>query len=229
MANGDGLLDASMTPASKTGEEDEATPLVLALCHEIGNLVGAVRLQAHLLDSEFSPKELASTSIEVEDLCARASALLSHMRPLLTDASRGGDQGVLPEAVLNALQYTLEDFGGRGVALSFDCQKGLPELSLDPDTVQQLLLTLAFGALEAARPRGCVVIRALPGDDAGGVSLVVEDDGEDEDLCDWSRQMLRGRVLACAVANRILVRRGGRLAVDRSQGITRVALVLPRK
>jgi len=229
MADNGASPAASTRAASKTGEEDEAARLALAVCHEIGNLVGAVRLQAHLLDSEFSPKELATASVEIEDLCARSSALLSLMRPLLSRVPRGGEEGAVPAALLNALQYVLEDCWGRGVTLSLECREGLPDVAADFDTLQHLLLTLAFGAMEAALPKGRVYIRALPGEASDEVCFAVEDDGPDEELADWSQQMLRGRPLACAVASRILARRGGRLEVDRSHETTRVALILPRK
>jgi two-component system sensor histidine kinase HydH len=212
---------------SKGGEEDEATRLALALCHEIGNLVGAVRLQAHLLDSEHSPKELAVASVEVEDLCARSSALLSLMRPLVSRVSRRTYEGVVPAAILNALQFILEDCGGRGVVVSVECREGLPGVAVDPDTMQQMLLTLAFGAMEAARPKGRVGIRALPGKGPDEVCFAVEDDGPDDELGDWSQQMLRGRPLVCAVASRMVTWWGGRLEVGRSDGVTRVALIVP--
>jgi signal transduction histidine kinase len=220
--------DSSAPATPKLGQEDEARRLALALCHEIGNLVGAVRLQAHLLDSELSPKQLATSSVEIEDACARSSAWLSLMRPLLSDVSRGGEYGVLPAAALSALHYTLEACGEPGVDVSIECGKDLPEVAADPDTVQHLLLTLVFGAMEAARPRGQVSIRAVPGQDADEVCLVVEDDADDA-LGDWRQEILRGRSLACALADQILSRRGGRLEVGRSQGINRVALILPCK
>jgi C4-dicarboxylate-specific signal transduction histidine kinase len=225
----DGTSPEFSVPAMpKAGRGDEVTRLALALCHEIANLVSGVRLQAHLLAPELSNKELATASVEIEDLCARSSAWLNLMRPLLSEVPRSGEYGVLPSAVLSALHYILEDCGGRGVGLSVECREGLPEVAADPDTVQQLLLTLVFGAMETARPRGHVSIRGLPGRDADEVRLVVEDDGEDE-LRDWDRETLRGRPLACALASQILAQRGGGLDVDRSQGTTRVTLRLPRR
>jgi len=214
---------------SKTGEEDEATRLVLALCHEIGNLVGAVRLQAYLLDSELSPKELAAASVEVEDLCARSSALLSLMRPLLSRVSRSTQEGAVPAAILSVLQYILEDCGGRGVVVSVECREGLPGVAIDPDAMLQMLLTLAFDAMEAARPKGRVDIRAVLGEGPDEVCFAVEDDGPDDELGAWSRQMLRGRPLACAVASRMVAWWDGRLEVDRSDGVTRVALIVPTR
>lgn len=227
MGGDHGAPDSPTPVRSKTGDEDEATRLALAMCHEIGNLVGAVRLQAHLLDSEDSPKELATASVEIDDLCARSSALLSLMRPLVSRVSRRTEEGVVPAAILNALQYILEDCGGRGVVVSVECREGLPGVAIGPDTMKQMLLTLAFGAMEVARPKGRVGIRALPGKGPDEVCFVVKDDGPDDEPMDWSQQMLRGRPLACAVASRMVAWWDGRLEVSRSDGVTRVALVVP--
>jgi nitrogen-specific signal transduction histidine kinase len=203
----------------------EGTELVLALCHEIGNLMGAIRLHAHLLDDDMRPRDLAMLSVDLDDLSARSSALLAHMRPLLLPGPRALDD-VKPEALLSGLQELMEDHGGRGAVLAFSADDSLPTLRTDQEVIHHLLLSLLYVTLETTSSTGSVSLRAEARED--GVAFVLEDDGDvDEDPTLWRDQMKRGRPLVCSVASEILRRRGGRLEVERSAGITRIALLLP--
>jgi nitrogen-specific signal transduction histidine kinase len=203
----------------------EGTELVLALCHEIGNLMGAIRLHAHLLDDDMGPRDLAMLSVDLDDLSARSSALLAHMRPLLLPGPRALDD-VKPEALLSGLQELMEDHGGRGAVLAFSAEDSLPTLRTDQEVIHHLLLSLLYVTLETTSSTGSVSLRAEARED--GVAFVLEDDGDvDEDPTLWRDQMKRGRPLVCSVASEILRRRGGRLEVERSAGITRIALLLP--
>ena len=206
-------------------KEREETELVFSLCHEIGNLVGAVRLQAHLLDEDLGARELALASVELDDLGARCAALLTHMRPLLSAGDRTSVR-IRPSQILESLSCLIEEHGGRGVKLVVEECPELPELELDPEVIRQLLVSFFYAAIEAAAPRGQVRVHAQRR--AGGVAFVLEDDGEvGEDPRRWAEQMRRGRPLLCAVANRILEKRGGRLEVERDAKCTRIAFVLP--
>lgn len=209
------------TSAESTHQEQ----LLFALCHEIGNLVGAVRLHAHLLDDDMGARELALASVELDDLSARASALLSHIRPLLSGPPlRRGE--VEPAALIGVVHKMMEEHGGRGTQLRVDVLPELPPVDVDQDAIHPLLTSLIFCALEATSSTGRVTLRVERRREA--VAFVVEDDGPvDEDPTLWHEQMRRGRPLICAVASVILEKRGGRLEVTRDGGRTALALVLP--
>jgi nitrogen-specific signal transduction histidine kinase len=199
--------------------------LVLALCHEIGNLIGAVRLHAHLIDDEMGTRDLARVSVELDDLSARASALLAHPRPLLS-ADSGSLSPVSPGAIVGSIQRVFDEHGGRGASISFEASEGLPEVQVDLEIVQRLLESLIWVALEAVTSKGSVWMRAEGRPE--GVAFVIEDDGDaDEDPALWADQMLRGRPLLCAIAQNIVGKRGGQLEVSRCDGITHVGVVLP--
>jgi len=205
---------------------EDGGPLVFALCHEVGNLLAAVRLRAHLVDEELGRRELAAASVEIDDLCARASALLAQVRPIL---SGPGDppRPVPAERVLSAVQQTLDDQGVRGVSLRLEMADDLPDIRVDPEVLHPVLLTLIQGAVEAASPRGAVVVRAEPS--GGDLAIAIRDDGdEEEDLSDWRSQPRRGRPLAWAAAERILEGWSGTLVVSRRDGGgTHVRVALP--
>jgi nitrogen-specific signal transduction histidine kinase len=210
-------------PEDQVAEEEHG--LVFALCHEIGNLVGAVRLHAHLLDEDMGARDLALASVELDDLSARASALLSHIRPTLSGPPQRRSE-VEPAALLGVVHKMMEEHGGRGTQLNIDVVPELPPVLADQDAIHPLLTSLIFCAMEAASARGSVTLRAERR--PGGVAFLVEDDGPvDEDPTQWRDQMRRGRPLICAVASAILRKRDGALEVDRSDGRTCVALVLP--
>jgi len=215
----------STESSQPAGEDSEENRLVFAVCHEIGNWVTAIRLQAHLLDEDLGPKDLALASIEVDELCARTSAVLSQLRPLLA-AGAPKQLSSTPAAVLSALEHGLTDLGGRGASLVIERADDLGELTLDPEALHAILVTTVLGAIDAVRPEGKVVVRAEPGD-AELQIVVLDDSGSDEDLPGWRDQALRGRILACALADRILSRSGGRLEVSRCEGQNRVAFCLP--
>jgi C4-dicarboxylate-specific signal transduction histidine kinase len=180
-------------------------------------------MSAHLLDHELSPVDLANSALEIDDLSARVGGMLGLVRPLLDERTAGS--GALPANVMAGVREVLESRGGRGVRLSIACGDALPEVALQPDTLHQLIVTLACYALDDARPRGSVSICAEPV--AGAVVFAIEDSGpEDPELCGWRSAALRGRVLACALASCILDRSGGQVDVTRAGDATRIALTV---
>jgi nitrogen-specific signal transduction histidine kinase len=199
--------------------------LLFALCHEMGNLIGAIRLQAHLLDAEMSPKDLAIASVELDDLSARVSALLAHVRPLTSEQPRRvADLRVAD--LLAGVAHSLEEVGTHGVALEVDIGEGVPDVRADRDVLHHLLVSFSYFGVEAVRPRGSVRLTARCEDDR--IALVVEDDGRvEEDPAGWAEQSMRGRPLLCAIASDVLGKIGGEIEAARDGDWTRVALWLP--
>lgn len=190
--------------------EDDTHALVFAICHDVGNLLAAVRLQAHLLGDEVGPRALAQASVDVDDLSARAGALLAQIRPLLADAEdRRVD--VPPVAVLAAVEATLLDEGLRGLSLEVQTQPSMPSVSLDADALKSMLVCQVYGALETTEAPGQIVLSC--GQDGDELVFGVEDDAAADDLDTWRVSARRGRPLACAVAAKILARAGGRVAL----------------
>jgi signal transduction histidine kinase len=215
------MAESALRPAPR-----DAADIVFAICHEVGNLVGAIRLNADLIDSEATARELATLAVEIDDSSARIRSLLALVRPLLSLGSEIG-AGVSPAALLRGVAESLAEYGGRGATVEVAEGEGLPEVRGRPETLHHLLVTLACYAVEEARPHGHVRITA--GSEANGnVRLRVEDDGTiDESLGERQRGALTGRALACAAADLLLVRVGGDVDVQRRDGFTEVVLSLP--
>jgi nitrogen-specific signal transduction histidine kinase len=199
--------------------------LVRALCHDIGNLLAAVRLSAHLASTEIAETDRDSVSREIEDLAARAGALLAHVRPLLA-GSHVTRVPVSPAEVLMALTRALKDGKKGGAALSIAHGRNLPDVRVDPDALYHLLLTLVQGSLEAADPDGRVRVSAKH--QGRRVILSVIDSGRQVDLDEirWGLTP-RGRELAVRVADAVLRLMGGRAAAELQRRGTRIDLFLP--
>jgi nitrogen-specific signal transduction histidine kinase len=207
------------------GEALSPEDLTRALCHDVGNLLAAVRLSAHLLSNDIAETDRVSISRDIEDLAARAGALLAHVRPLL-----GGDTlariPVSPAEVLRALARALKDRRMGDVALSIAHGRDLPDIRVDPDALYHLLLTLVRGSLEAAAPDGRVRVSAKHV--GRRVILSVADDGRQVDLDEIrGGPTPRGRELAIRVADALLRRMGGRAAAELQSSGTRIDLFLP--
>jgi len=199
--------------------------LVFALGHELGNLIGAVRLHAHLLDDDMTPTGLAQASVDLDDLSARSAALLGLIRPLLTPQTRSPE--TLPVSVLMGnLKRPLTALGGRGTKLRFELDSELVAVRIDVGVIQRLIESFFFLAIDSTAGRGEIVIRAEPRGDR--IALCIEDDGPGgEDPAGFRDQAMRGRPLLCAVADVILPRQGGDFEVTRMDDRTRIVLILP--
>jgi signal transduction histidine kinase len=217
-ADSGGLRGAART-------EPEAADLVFAMCHEISNAVAAIRLQAHLIDDELDAKGLALATVELDDLAARASALLALVRPVLAEVN-GASLPMQGGAILAALSQTLDEHGGRGARLRIESASDLPEVHADPEVMHYLLVAQVFCALEALPSGGS--LRVSTAQEGAELLFVVEDDGPAEaEPSDWRGQSLRGRSLVCAITDQVLRKQGGRFSFERRGELTRAEFRLP--
>lgn len=201
--------------------------LVFALCHEVGNLVGAIRLNAHLIDGDASAVELAHASVEIDDSASRIRSLLALIRPLLAGSEGAQPSLVEPGALLRGVREALEEYGGRAVGIEVADGEALPEVEARHDVLHHLLVSFAYYAVEEARPRGQVRVAARF--EAGArIAFQLEDDAAADDaLPDFLQTGRTGRALLCRVANRLLEAWNGTMSVHREADTTRVILSLP--
>ena len=198
---------------------------LFALCHEVGNLVAAIRLNAHLIDEESSGLELATASVEIDDCASRIRSLLALVRPLLSD-SQASVSPASPDALVQGVADALEEYGGRGVSIAVESAGDLPPVSGRLETLHHLVATLAYHAVEEARPRGRVRIRADRGDSE--IVFSIRDNGrKEEGLGEAHEGAATGRSLACEVAKVVLGDVGGTVEARRVEDETEILLTLP--
>jgi signal transduction histidine kinase len=204
---------------------DNAKRLVFAMCHEISNLVAAVRLQAHLIDEDLSARGLAVASLEIDDASARSSALLALIRPVLSDPKADAPP-IGADAIACGVERALEDYGGRGVELGIDTGGDLPKVKADPEVIHYLLLIHVYNAMETVGSGGTVRVHVETRSDE--VAFIVEESGEtDDEHLNWREGALRGRTLSCAISDYILAKRGGHIAVSRQGERTHSEICTP--
>jgi two-component system sensor histidine kinase KdpD len=123
--------------------------LVLSICHEVGNLLAAARLSAHLLNHEVGGGE-DDRSGGLEDISAQAGCLLAHVRPLLVNAAASRIP-VAPANLLEAFQRALHDEPRDRARIEVELPAELPAVRVDPDALHHVLLTLARAARDSER------------------------------------------------------------------------------
>ena len=206
---------------------DERRTLVFALAHEIGNLVAAVRLEAHLLADEEDSLLVARSALTIEDLSARVGALLSLVRPLLEEPGTVDPGAIEVAALVQNARQVLEEHTRSGVRITVELEDGLSQVVGDPERMNALLQLLVLGAHESvlANGGGEVAIRARSADDK--VEIEIDDDaGEDREVAGWRDGVLRSRVLVCRVAESVVASLGGAVDVSCANRCTRIRLRL---
>ena len=201
---------------------NEAHALVFAVAHEVGNHLGAIRLQAHLLDEDLDARALAVASVEIDDLAGRAGPLLALLRPILSPQIevRPGSSW---SALMGGLIAQLEDEGTRGIRVEMNASDGALESAPGVDWLHSLLLAIVGATIPIVPKGGRIALSLAPR--GTETALMIEDDGAEEDLSEDSA--LRGRPLAISIARSMLARLGGRVEWNRSSGETCVELIFP--
>jgi nitrogen-specific signal transduction histidine kinase len=195
--------------------------LVLALGHEIGNLLAATRLHAHLIDTDVAAAELAGISATIGELSSRMGSLLAQIRPLVSPVPETAPHVDLVR-VLDGVRCGIEESCDARVAVNLESAAGLPMAAIDPEPLHHILLTAVYQALEESAPSGRVTVSAV----AQAESIVFRVDDEVECEADPGGA-LRGLALLCAVADAILRPRRGGIAVHSLDSGHRVELTVP--
>ncbi len=208
--------------ATAKGEAfSEPIDLVLALGHEIGNLLAATRLHAHLIDADTTAAELSKAAATIGELSSRMGSLLAQIRPLVSPVSDGAPN-VDPLEVLDGVHRGIEESCDERVAIDLESAAGLPTAVIDPEPLHHILLTTIYQTLEESEPDGKVTVSAF----AQAESIVFTVDGESE-FEDVAGGALEGRALLHAVADAILRPRRGQIAIRSLGGGNRVELTVP--
>ncbi len=198
----------------------EAVGLVLALGHEIGNLLAATRLHAQLIEPESTGAELSEISATIGALSSRMGSLLAQIRPLVSPVPEGAPN-VDPIEVLDGLQRSIEESCEARVVIDIDSAANLPMAVIDPEPLHHILLTFIYEALEDSEPSGKVAVAAFA--QANSIVFTVDDESKFEDVAGGA---LKGRALLRAVADAILRPRGGQIAVCSRGAGNRVELTV---
>lgn len=210
---------------AKTAAKDKAfvepIDLVLALGHEIGNLLAATRLHAHLIDADRTATELSEISATIGELSSRMGSLLAQIRPLVSPVPEGAPN-VDPIEVLDGVHRGIEESCDERVVIDLESAAGLPMAIIDPEPLHHILLTSIYWALEESEPAGKVAVSAFA--QAESIVFTVDDESPFEDAAGGART---GRALLHAVADAILRPRRGQIAIRSLGAGNRLELTVP--
>jgi C4-dicarboxylate-specific signal transduction histidine kinase len=195
--------------------------LVLALGHEIGNLLAATRLHAHLIEADRTATELSDISATIGELSSRMGSLLAQIRPLVVPALEDAPN-IDPIEVLDGVRRGIEESCDERVAINLESAAGLPMAVIDPEPLHHILLTSIYRALEESEPTGRVAVSAFA--QAESIVFSVDDESPFEDFVGSA---LTGRALLHAVADAILRPRGGQVAIRSLGAGSRVEFSVP--
>jgi len=154
--------------------------LAAGLAHEVGNPIAALLgLEDLLLEGGLDAAEqhdfLQRMRKETERINRILRDLLQFARPGEPHDLASGIGGDVASAVTDTAALIAPQKAMRDVALDLSIPDGLPSVALADEQLMQLVLNLVLNAVDALDGGGRVRVTAQPS--AGGVQLVVEDDG----------------------------------------------------
>jgi len=218
--------------------------MAAAVAHGIGNPLSSIRAAAQVAKLECAEhrecpeRETIQSAFQniieqVDRVQKRMRGLLNFARPL---EPRPQPMAVNP--LIGDVAETLRlRFEKAQVELRLELASDLPETSLDPNHVEQVLMGLMTNALEATAAGGIVTVRTRSGrnGNCNAVNILVEDTGEGIPVENRERVFepffttkSHGTGIGLPLAKKLVERNGGNIAIaESSGGGTRIDVTLP--
>jgi two-component system sensor histidine kinase HydH len=209
--------------------------LSAGLAHEIGNPLGGIKGAVRILGrpqlaDETREKFSSLAERELERLSGIVEHFLEFARPreprrLATNPMR------LLESVAGLAGETAKM---KGIQIKVAGNDRLPQISVDPEQIRQVLLNLVLNAIQAMLGGGEIVLRGIADDKE--VHLAVEDQGIgiapeniDRIFDPFFTTKQEGTGLGLSIAGRIIAQHGGQIEPRRNagRGMT-FSVILPR-
>lgn len=218
--------------------------MAAVVAHEINNPLSGILTYARLMRRWFGQPESAlahlDESREALDLIQSESRRCGDIVRNLLSFSRSTPLhlGAAPveEIFDQCIRLVSHKLELANIALQTDFEADLPPVHGDPAKLEQLFLALMMNAIEAMPEGGNLRIGAAR-DEAGGLRIIIEDDGSgipDEVLSHiyepfvTTKEGSGGVGLGLAISRGIVDRHGGRIEVDSQIGRgTRFTITLP--
>jgi len=195
--------------------------LVIAVCHEVGNHLAAIRLSANLAAEQSSEK----TADDLDRLSGSAGQLLAQVRFLLSD-NDSATHPVELGGVVRDVRFSLGDALDGPVEFVFAAAADVPAIRFDHEALSRQIRALISDA--AAAP-DCHLVEMSYDVNDRFVVIHIDDSGAPMDSTSLESSTPQpGRALSLQLVRAIVEERGGSLAVGAGQRGTRVSLSVPK-
>ncbi len=221
--------------------------LAAGLAHEIGTPLNVISGRAEALQRELAGQDAAQRNLQI--ISAQIDRIARTVRDMLDFARMKPQRRAVTDlsaVVQQVLDLVEPQLRSRKITLELSVADPLPQLSADPDQMQQVFLNLCLNAMDAMSGGGVLRVRVAAesrrAPDTEGPPLRVvcvhfEDSGagiaseHKERIFDpffTTKQVGRGTGLGLSVSYGIVREHGGWFAVDSEPGQgTRVVVILP--
>jgi signal transduction histidine kinase len=209
------------------------------LAHEIGNPLDGAMNFLSLLDGKLQPAGKVKEYLELIGEAHRRIRKITERLLVLSRERKGQEASTdVNELVDHALAFLEHRYKQEGVVLEKRFSDGLPRISVDPDSLSEVVINLVSNALDAVSFNGRVRITTGRGSRNGdGVEIVVEDDGcgippgHLEKIYSpffTTKPIGKGSGLGLAISRRIVEEHRGTLSVESRVGAgSRFSVFLP--
>jgi two-component system sensor histidine kinase HydH len=210
--------------------------LAAGVAHEIRNPLSSIKgfatyFREKLKDSP-QDRDTATTMIqEVERLDRVIGQLLEFARPSILK--------IKPVRVSDLIQHSLKliegDARSKGIEVKTDIPPDLPDIPMDGDRINQVLLNLYLNGIQAMNGGGLLEVKVSRDDARKITTITVSDSGRGIELADQERifdpyftTKSDGTGLGLAIVHKILDAHGGSIKVRSQPGAgTRITINLP--
>ena len=200
--------------------------LAAGVAHEIRNPLSSIKgfatyFRERYRDDEQDAQTASILIQEVDRLNRVVGQLLEFSRPVSILP-----RPVQPQRLIADIAKLVEaQTRAKGVAIAVRHRAGLPEVLLDADRLNQVLLNLFLNGIEAMEPGGVLTVQVEEGADARRLEIQVSDTGagiRPEDLAHifepYFTTRPNGTGLGLAIAHNIIEAMGGEIAVQSAPG-----------
>ncbi len=150
--------------------------LAAGVAHEIGNPLTSISSLVQLLERRMKNPDhiskLARIRVNIERITKIVHELVDFTRPHATDV-----QAVqINDVIQNAVGLMTYDNRSQKISIELELTPNLPRVKASPDKLHQVVVNLLVNAFDAMKEQGDT-IRISTSEDAGSVSIRVEDNG----------------------------------------------------